>query len=51
MSVASAAETKRLQHATSDARRDATKLYKSPAGNVYAREGSHWDALYYNCRA
>ncbi|MDX3356148.1 hypothetical protein PV703_23100 [Streptomyces sp. ME01-24h] len=33
------------------ARRDGTKLYKSPAGNVYAREGSHWDVLYYNSRA
>ncbi|PWI08863.1 hypothetical protein DIZ27_19305 [Streptomyces sp. NWU339] len=33
------------------ARKDGTKLYKSPAGNVYAREGSHWDVLYYNSRA
>ncbi|MER7309911.1 hypothetical protein [Streptomyces griseoluteus] len=32
-------------------RRDGTKLYKSPAGNIYAREGSHWDVLYYNGRA
>jgi hypothetical protein len=27
---------------------DNAKMYKSPAGNVYAREGSHWDILYYN---
>ncbi|KOG59462.1 hypothetical protein ADK77_39940 [Streptomyces antibioticus] len=33
------------------ARRDGTKLYKSSAGNVYAREKSHWDVLYYNGRA
>ncbi|MEV6165102.1 hypothetical protein AB0L71_24905 [Streptomyces sp. NPDC052052] len=33
------------------ARKDGTKLYTSPAGNVYAREGSHWDVLYYNSRA
>ncbi|MFJ9683919.1 hypothetical protein ACIRP2_38860 [Streptomyces sp. NPDC101194] len=33
------------------ARKDGTKLYKSPAGNVYAREKSHWDVLYYNGRA
>lgn len=33
------------------ARKDGTKLYKSPAGNVYAREHSHWDVLYYNSRA
>ncbi|MGV9247329.1 hypothetical protein [Streptomyces sp. NPDC003710] len=27
---------------------DHAKQYKSPAGNVYAREGSHWDATYFN---
>ncbi|MER6124298.1 hypothetical protein ABT173_16900 [Streptomyces sp. NPDC001795] len=27
---------------------DHAKQYKSPAGNVYAREGSHWDITYYN---
>ncbi|MEU6097617.1 hypothetical protein [Streptomyces sp. NPDC047079] len=27
---------------------DHAKQYKSPAGNVYAREGSHWDVTYFN---
>ncbi|MBC2868344.1 hypothetical protein H1R13_26285 [Streptomyces mexicanus] len=26
---------------------DHAKQYKSPAGNIYAREGSHWDVTYY----
>ncbi|MEU0333984.1 hypothetical protein [Streptomyces sp. NPDC006193] len=26
---------------------DHAKQYKSPSGNVYAREGSHWDITYY----
>lgn len=26
---------------------DHAKQYKSPSGNVYAREGSHWDVTYY----
>lgn len=32
-------------------RSDGAKLYKSPSGNVYAREGNHWDVTYYNGRA
>ncbi|MEU2582078.1 hypothetical protein ABZ612_03750 [Streptomyces avermitilis] len=28
-------------------RGDGAKQYKSPSGNVYAREGSHWDVTYY----
>ncbi|MEU3188174.1 hypothetical protein ABZ707_28855 [Streptomyces sp. NPDC006923] len=31
-------------------RGDGARTYKSPAGNVYAREGSHWDVTYYNAR-
>ncbi|MCK7625307.1 hypothetical protein MUU72_19720 [Streptomyces sp. RS10V-4] len=27
---------------------DRAKRYRSPAGNVYAREGSHWDITYLN---
>ncbi|MGW1161516.1 hypothetical protein ACWD5Q_33640 [Streptomyces sp. NPDC002513] len=27
---------------------DRARQYKSPAGNVYAREGSHWDVTYLN---
>lgn len=23
--------------------------YRSPSGNLYTREGSHWDVLYYTC--
>ncbi|MEU5714796.1 hypothetical protein AB0G71_03205 [Streptomyces sp. NPDC020403] len=30
---------------------DGAALRKSPNGNVYAREGSHWDATYYNGKA
>ncbi|MCN9243412.1 hypothetical protein NGF19_21935 [Streptomyces sp. RY43-2] len=30
---------------------DRARQYKSPAGNIYAREGSHWDITYYNGRA
>ncbi|MFB7595343.1 hypothetical protein [Streptomyces sp. NPDC056160] len=26
---------------------DRAKQYKSPSGNIYAREGSHWDVTYY----
>jgi hypothetical protein len=26
---------------------DRAKQYRSPSGNVYAREGSHWDVTYY----
>jgi hypothetical protein len=33
------------------ARKDGTKLYKSAAGNVYARETNDWDVLCYNGRA
>jgi len=28
-------------------RSDGSPLYKSSAGNLYAKEGSHWDILYY----
>ncbi|WP_181803685.1 hypothetical protein [Streptomyces shenzhenensis] len=28
-------------------RGDGAKQYKSPSGNIYAREGSHWDVTYY----
>ncbi|MEV5545750.1 hypothetical protein AB0L35_06330 [Streptomyces sp. NPDC052309] len=31
-------------------RGDGATMYKSAAGNVYAREGSHWDITYYNGR-
>lgn len=27
---------------------DHARMYKSPAGNVYSRERSHWDVLYLN---
>ncbi|GHH82148.1 hypothetical protein GCM10017771_05550 [Streptomyces capitiformicae] len=27
-------------------RSDGAKLYKSPAGNMYARESNHWDILF-----
>ena len=30
-------------------RSDGAALYRSGAGNIYAKEGSHWDILYYNC--
>ncbi len=30
-------------------RGDGAPMYKSPAGNIYANEGSHWDITYYNC--
>ncbi|MFF4793095.1 MULTISPECIES: hypothetical protein [unclassified Streptomyces] len=26
---------------------DRAKQYKAPSGNIYAREGSHWDVTYY----
>ncbi|MFF2406684.1 hypothetical protein [Streptomyces sp. NPDC058092] len=32
-------------------RSDGAALYKSPAGNVYANEGSHWDITHYNSKA
>ncbi|MEV4976675.1 hypothetical protein [Streptomyces scopuliridis] len=32
-------------------RGDGATLYKSPAGNIYAREGNHWDITYYNSKA
>ncbi|MFJ4734130.1 hypothetical protein ACIP6V_17915 [Streptomyces sp. NPDC088770] len=28
-------------------RSDRAKQYKAPSGNIYAREGSHWDVTYY----
>jgi hypothetical protein len=30
-------------------RSDGAALYRSGAGNIYARESNHWDILYYNC--
>lgn len=30
-------------------RSDGAALYESAAGNLYAREGNHWDITYYNC--
>ncbi|UED83298.1 hypothetical protein [Streptomyces profundus] len=30
-------------------RGDGAALYESASGNVYAREGNHWDVTYYNC--
>ncbi|RKN11431.1 hypothetical protein [Streptomyces radicis] len=30
-------------------RGDGAALYESGSGNVYAREGNHWDVTYYNC--
>ncbi|GGP83887.1 hypothetical protein ACWDY7_32335 [Streptomyces calvus] len=41
--------TSRFKH--SGKRSDGATLYKSPAGNVYAREGNHWDITYYNSRS
>ncbi|SFY34335.1 hypothetical protein SAMN02787144_101956 [Streptomyces atratus] len=32
-------------------RSDGAALYKSPAKNVYANEGSHWDITHYNSKA
>lgn len=32
-------------------RGDGATLYKSPAGNVYAKEGNHWDITYYHGKA
>ncbi|MFF2960626.1 hypothetical protein ACFVT1_17315 [Streptomyces sp. NPDC057963] len=32
-------------------RSDGAALYKSPAGNVYANEGSHWDITHHNSKA
>ncbi|MFE9725691.1 hypothetical protein ACFYQ5_19340 [Streptomyces sp. NPDC005794] len=31
-------------------RGDGARMYRSAAGNVYAREGNHWDITYYNSR-
>ncbi|MEU7483500.1 hypothetical protein [Streptomyces sp. NPDC042319] len=30
-------------------RGDGAPMYRSGSGNIYAKEGSHWDVLYYNC--
>lgn len=30
-------------------RGDGAALYESGSGNIYAREGNHWDVTYYNC--
>lgn len=30
-------------------RGDGAALYRSGAGNEYAREGNHWDVTFYNC--
>ena len=30
-------------------RDDGAALFRSAAGNIYARESNHWDVLYYNC--
>ena len=30
-------------------RGDGAPMYKSGAGNIYAKESNHWDILYYNC--
>ncbi|HEY6739884.1 MAG TPA: hypothetical protein VI076_13655 [Actinopolymorphaceae bacterium] len=30
-------------------RGDGAALYESASGNIYAREGNHWDITYYNC--
>ena len=36
-------------YAYAGTRGDGAALYKSPSGNVYARESNHWDILYYTC--
>lgn len=36
-------------YAYSGVRSDGATLYTAPSGNVYAREGSHWDITYYSC--
>ncbi|RYB94143.1 hypothetical protein EUA93_07165 [Nocardioides oleivorans] len=36
-------------YAYSGVRGDGATLYTAPSGNVYAREGSHWDITYYSC--
>ncbi|NYE36249.1 hypothetical protein F4692_001353 [Nocardioides cavernae] len=36
-------------YAYSGTRGDGATLYTAPSGNVYAREGSHWDITYYSC--
>ncbi|MFF0725073.1 hypothetical protein [Streptomyces sp. NPDC004134] len=30
-------------------RGDGAPMYQSGSGNIYAREGNHWDVTYYNC--
>ncbi|MFB7762141.1 hypothetical protein [Streptomyces xiamenensis] len=30
-------------------RADGAAQYRSGSGNIYAREGNHWDVTYYNC--
>ncbi|QXE33044.1 hypothetical protein KQY30_00745 [Streptomyces sp. GMY02] len=32
-------------------RGDGARMYKSPAGNVYANEHNHWDVTYFKARA
>ena len=36
-------------YAYAGVRGDGARMYKSPSGNVYARESTHWDILYYTC--
>lgn len=38
-------------YAKAGRRSDGAALYKSPNGNVYARESSHWDVTYLNGKA
>ncbi len=33
----------------SGVRGDGATLYTAPSGNVYAKEGNHWDITYYVC--
>ncbi|HEX5565368.1 MAG TPA: hypothetical protein VFY14_00225, partial [Streptomyces sp.] len=39
------------KHKKTGTRGDGATLYKSPAGNVYAKEGNHWDITYYRGKA
>jgi hypothetical protein len=36
-------------YAYSGTRSDGAAIYTAPSGNVYAREGSHWDITYLSC--
>ena len=36
-------------YAYSGVRGDGATLYTAPSGNVYAKEGNHWDITYYVC--